>query len=85
MDAGCIPTKDAVNFVGSHICKNIKKELRHGIAKYYLPGEKKWMVQMDEPVPVEQKWKPEDKLYLDFVDLFKGKDLYEATSQLVSA
>ena len=63
----------------SRVCRNIKKKLRFGTAEKYLPEETKWVIKLDQPFVDGGKEVKEIKL--DYVDLFKGKDLSEAVGK----
>ena len=69
--------EEAKKFISTRVCKTVKKVLSFGTATSYSPEAKKWHIKLDASVP-GGKGGMIDHVDLDYVDLCKGKDLYES-------
>ena len=75
---GCLPKEEAEQFLLSRVCRNIKKKLRFGTAVKYLPEKTKWLIKLDEKMEDGK-----DEVFLDYVDLCKGKQLIDSVANHV--
>ena len=74
----CLPKEEAEQFLLSRVCRNIKKKLRFVTDVKYLPEKTKWLIKLDEKMEDGK-----DEVFLDYVDLCKGKQLIDSVANHV--